>query len=161
MKTTKSILVSVILLLSVTFANAQTLIPELKSFEKIVNQKWIGHFDDPDEKNEIHLTIESILDGVAILETVNVPEAENYTEQILYYWDPEIKAIAATRITNNRWLFRFVVTPKDSVFLYEGTRYNPGGEKSNTSSMRVLQKDGSFKVNVGNRDSRTFIRAND
>jgi hypothetical protein len=156
MKTIKFLIASVVLPLAVTQTNAQALIPELKCFEKIVNQKWIGRFDDTTETSENILTIEATLDGAAIMETHCIPTAGNFCSRTFYYWDPEAKAIAATRITNNQWLFRFTVTPKDSIFLYEGTRYDPKGKVSKVTSKRVVHSDGRIKDNSGGRDSRTY-----
>lgn len=156
MKTVRTVLVSVVWLLAVSDSNTQTLIPELKCFDKITNQKWVGRFDDTSETSENLLNVETILDGAAILETHCIPTAGNFCSRTFYYWDPQAKTIVALRVTNNRWLFHFTVTPKDSVLLYEGTRCDPEGNVSNVSSERVIHSDGSIKDSRGNRDSRTY-----
>ena len=132
------------LLFCITRTQAQNLIPQLKVFEPIVNQDWIGNFDDPEETMDIYENTEVILNGSAIRRTRTVPAAENFRSETLYYWDPEAKVIAFIQITNNGYLNRGTVTPKDTVLLCEGNRYGPDGSYSKTKSETIFQKDGTY-----------------
>jgi len=123
---------------------AQDLIPELEVLKPIVNQEWIGRFENPEETMEIYLKLEVILKGSAIRQTQNIQEAEDFRSETLYYWDPEAKAIAYIRITNNRYLFKGFVRVSDAVLVYEGVRYSPDGSSSNTRSERYFDTEGNW-----------------
>lgn len=146
-KTMKLIKIGIIILVALFFCNAradaQNLIRELKAFEQIVDQEWTGRYDNPNETMEIFLNIEAILNGSAIRKTQTIPDAK-YSSETLIYWDPEARAIAFIHITNNGYLSRGYITPKNTVLLYEGTRYGPDGSIRKTMSETILQEDGTF-----------------
>jgi len=148
----KLINIELIILLGVLFCTARTdaqnLIPELKVFEQIVDQEWIGRFDNPEETMEIFLNIEAILNGSAIRKTQTIPVAK-YSSETLIYWDPEAKAIAFIHITNNGYLSRGYITPKDTVLLSEGTQYGPDGFYRKTRSETIFREDGTFVEKAG------------
>ena len=141
-----------IILLGVLFCiagtDAQNLNPELKVFEQIVDQEWIGRFDGPEETMEIFLNIEAILSGSAIRKTKTIPAAK-FNSETLIYWDPEAKAIAYIHITNNGYLGRGYITPKDTVLLSEGTQYGPDGSYRKTRSETIFREDETFVEKAG------------
>jgi len=130
-------------------AGAQALAPELKPLAPLVNQEWIGRFDDPKETQEIFEKFESILDGWAVRETRAVPAAGNFRSEKIFYWDPEAKAISYIRITANRYLLRGTVTVKDSILVYEGISYAPDGSSRKTRGEIIIKGDGTYVEKEG------------
>lgn len=137
-------LILFILLLTISRSWAQELISELRAFAPIVNQEWIGKFDDPAETREIFLKVEGILNGTAIRQTQAIPAAGNFRSETLFFWDPGAKTIAYVRMTMNRYLFKGRVTPNDSVLVVEGTRYALDGSATPVRSELIIRHDGTF-----------------
>lgn len=148
-KSELKLMILLLLFVSVSKVNAQELTPELKVLKKIANTEWVGRFDDPEETQQINLRIEIILDGVCLLETKQVPAANNFISQTHYYWDPEAKSIAYLSLTNNRYITRGFITIKDSLIFFHGTQYDPGGSPMETTGERILKKNGTMIEKAG------------
>jgi len=73
---------------------------QLSFFEPLLGETWVGHFDDPESAEFVHVaTWESALDGQAVSYHKDV-EAAEFSMEALYYWDPTSTEVAFVSVTN-------------------------------------------------------------
>ena len=122
--------------------------PELGPLRPFVGS-WIGHFDDPDETQEIFATWSVILGGHALREVRTVPDAGAFESETLYYFDRESATISFVGVANTGYVTRGQVTHEGGRFVMAGKQVRTDASVRSTQGTYTARDDGTLVNEAG------------
>jgi len=134
-------------------ATASEVDDHLAVLQHLVGKTWTGKLD------EIELTkrIEPILGAMALRERTEAP-ALDYSDETIFYWDPEKEEIALFKVTSRGHVIRGTVRVESGLVVLEGEAVRPDGTARYRRTFD-LKADGTLVDLYYNLEGQEWIEA--
>ena len=122
----------------------QELVEELNIFKPLIGKTWVGYFQNPVNKDLTHTcNWEIIKNGNAVRLNKTVPEVNNFSMEITYYWDRVEKVVKFLTLSSNGYISNGTVTTEENKIVTQGLQVGP--DRTNTFKLTLeIGEDGNL-----------------